>query len=274
MTRPVPLTVRVEGIPEALRVERRWCLWRYELQGERPTKIPYQVSGRHAKSNDPATWTTFDAAYATYLRGGYDGIEFMLGGGWGGIDVDHTADADAQWFLDKCPGYVERSPSGKGYKVFGRSERIGGQVDFAKSPPAFTTWTSARPFTVTGHGVGDPTADLTAFINDWFPANPVFAKSSGDGFLLAAMFDDHDLAMQMFGADNGDKIWALWCGDLSAHGGDHSRADLALCRHLAFWCNYDMERVERMFAQSKLFREKRWDKTYRTATLAKAAQDE
>jgi primase-polymerase (primpol)-like protein len=44
-----------------LQNQRRWVLWRLEMvlntRGELvPTKVPYQRSGSHASSTDPATW--------------------------------------------------------------------------------------------------------------------------------------------------------------------------------------------------------------------------
>ena len=66
----------------------------------------------------------------------------------------------------------------------------------------------------------------------------------------------------------------LWRGDTSRFGGDHSRADQALCCHLAFWTNYDAERIDRLFRQSALMRPK-WDSaSYRRATLSKALHHE
>jgi primase-polymerase (primpol)-like protein len=72
------------------------------------------------------------------------------------------------------------------------------------------------------------------------------------------------------GADNGDKFLALWRGDTSIHGGDHSRADQALVSMLAFWTNYDAARVDRLFRQSGLMRDKWHADSYRRATLRKA----
>ena len=47
---------------------------------------------------------------------------------------------------------------------------------------------------------------------------------------------------------NGDRFARLWAGDTSDFGGDHSRADLALCRMLSFWCKGDFERVDRLIS--------------------------
>jgi len=84
---------------------------------------------------------------------------------------------------------------------------------------------------------------------------------------------DSDLLEKMFGSRNGDKIRDLWNGNTE---GDHSAADLALCGNLAFWTGKDENRMDSLFRQSGLFREK-WDKkhsadgkTYGQMTIDKA----
>ena len=274
MTKPAALTVHVENIPPALTTERRWVTWRYEWDGNRWTKRPYQVQGVLAKSNDPSTWCAFDAAVSA--RHAFDGLGFVLGDGWAGVDLDECwADGspvpDAQGILSRLAAtcYVEQSPSGTGSKAIGRSARIGGEIDFAASPPSFTTWQAGRFFTITGRGGGDPSADLSAFLNDWFKP-PVEASSIREGYGLAAeSTDDELLIAAVANVRNGDAFLALWRGDTAAYGGDHSRADLALCGHLAFWTDYDATRIDRLFRLSNLYRPK-WDQSsYRRATLAK-----
>jgi len=51
---------------------------------------------------------------------------------------------------------------------------------------------------------------------------------------------------------------------------DWSRADLALCKHLAWWTQKDATRIDRMFRQSELYRPKweRDDYAARTIRLA------
>jgi len=58
---------------------------------------------------------------------------------------------------------------------------------------------------------------------------------------------------------NGDRFRRLWTGDASDYGNDHSRADLALCWTLMFWCGGDTERIDRLFRRSGLMRDK-WDR--------------
>jgi hypothetical protein len=103
---------------------------------------------------------------------------------------------------------------------------------------------------VTGAGTGDPLTDLTEYIEEWFPirVEPVTdLDSRRTGYEDAEITSDDDLLLRMVGNDtNGDDFLALWRGEISDYGEDHSRADLALCCHLAFWTNYDAERIDRM----------------------------
>jgi primase-polymerase (primpol)-like protein len=269
VTRPVPLAVNVAGIPEVLRAVGRWVLWLYLLRDGRWTKVPHRPSGAFAKSNDPSTWCSFDEALAASRR--FDGIGFMLGDGWSGIDFDDVTDA-AQLYLRRIASYLERSPGGDGYKAIGRSVRIGGEIKFSTDPLTVTTWQRPRFFAITGHGSGDPTVDLTVVLDEWFPPpTPLTLSSTREGYALAAECTDDDLLIAAFANDqNGHEILALYRGETSAYGHDHSRADLALCCHLAFWTNYDVERIDRMFRLSGLYR-KKWDRiSYRRATIGKA----
>jgi primase-polymerase (primpol)-like protein len=215
--RPVALSVRVEGAPESLRSERRCALWHYEWRDGRWTKMQYQPSGHAAKSNDPTTWCSFAAALAAYRTGRFDGISFALGDGWTGVDIDHAV-GHVLPLLEALGGYRETSPSGQGCKVFGRGPRIGGQIDCAVQPPAFTTWSAPRFFTITGqNSSGDPHDDISAFIDARFPA-PVAQESTREGYADAATTSDDDLLLQMIGTDSvGDGILALRRGDLSAY---------------------------------------------------------
>ena len=47
-----------EWIPEELKQLRQWHVWKQTDK----TKIPVQVNGSAAKSNDPDTWTDFETA--------------------------------------------------------------------------------------------------------------------------------------------------------------------------------------------------------------------
>jgi primase-polymerase (primpol)-like protein len=114
-----------------------WVLWRWEPVGDiadnKWTKVPYQPNGRHARTNDPATWTTYDAVIAVVDR--FDGLGFsLLNSGFAAFDNDKCRDKVTgrihQCALDlvaKCGSYAEITPSGTGLRVIGYGN--GGAVD-------------------------------------------------------------------------------------------------------------------------------------------------
>jgi hypothetical protein len=61
-----------------------------------------------------------------------------------------------------------------------------------------------------------------------------------------------DILARMFAATNGAKVRALYDGDLSQHDNDASKADAALCAHLAFWSGKDASVMESLWLASPL----------------------
>jgi hypothetical protein len=94
----------------------------------------------------------------------------------------------------------------------------------------------------------------------------------------ARAIPDADLLDRARGFKNGDDFSALYDrGDRSAHsGGDRSgsAADQALVNRLAWLCGPDPERIDRLFRQSKLYREEKWGarQDYRDRTIRKALE--
>lgn len=270
--RPTALPVHVEGIPLALRSERRWLAWSYKFADGRWTKVP------RGSTTNPDTWGSFEDVMARRA----DGPGFVLGDGWGGGDLDHCRDATTgarhpatrtiMENLAEVGVYVEVSPSGTGYKAFFRSSRIGFQIDYSKDPPVTLPWSGARYFTVTGHGSGDPTVDGNSIVDFWAPQAPQSTEHRvvGEGFTEASSLNDDALLLRIASSSKGDKFLRLWRGETSGYA-SHSEADLALCAILAFWCNYDVERVDRLFRLSDLVRPKwRDQQSYRRSVLNRA----
>ena len=280
-----------ESIPAELKAIPRWLLWKLETRAGKPTKTPYQVSGALAKVNDPATWSDFDTILTAYLRSGWSGIGIVLteDDDLVGVDLDKVLDPDtgelapeASRIVADLPTYCEVSPSGRGLRLFGfgklpQGGRRKGHVEM---------YEAGRYLTVTGnqfngHGsLAEITPQLTQVHARIFGAgkagagsNPVDAKP---GPMDPPNLDDADLLDKARRARNGADFERLWAGDASAHGGDESAADLALCNLLSFWTSNDAARIDRLFRQSGLMRPK-WDKrhhadgrTYGQATIEKA----
>lgn len=149
-------------IPQELKDERRWVLWKYEDRGGKPTKVPYTSGGRRASVSNPDDWTSFDTASVFADMGlDYAGIGFVLGDGFFGVDLDNCRNPEtgavAPWakaIVDDVGSYVEVSPSRAGLKIFGRGEPpVAGRriVDDG----AVEVYGAGRYFTVTGDQFGD-----------------------------------------------------------------------------------------------------------------------
>lgn len=156
-----------DKIPDSLRQRKAWIVWKEVVRDGEKTKLPFQVTGEAAKSNDPSTWSTFKAARARYERGGYNGPGFMFeeGDPFCGIDLDGCRNPEtgavAEWareIVTRFNSYTEVSPSGSGVKIFirgrapfGRKRKI--NPDVAKvSPktPGIEVYDNRRYFAVTG----------------------------------------------------------------------------------------------------------------------------
>lgn len=86
----------------------------------------------------------------------------------------------------------------------------------------------------------------------------------------AIQLEDMEVLERIRSSRQGPAFDALWRGDTSKHGDDHSAADLALCNLLAFWCGRDEAQMDRLFRQSGLYRDK-WDRDdYREGTIQRA----
>ena len=286
------------NIPAELRALNQWVCWRYEDRNGKPTKPPIQAKSNgkllNAKSNDPATWADFETAVAAAVRLNLEGVGLNLweSDGLTGLDLDHvfdpaTGEVDplAVEVMDRFAGtYAEVSPSGTGLRVWcygkpGRSGKIGGKVKWLEvySHP------SHRYLTVTGNqwpGSADAVTEQQDAL-DWLHGRFMSkgkddSTGQGEGAAKARSnappsvetslsLDDTALIDKARQAANGAVFEALWRGDLSGHGGDHSSADLALLNVLAFWTGNDAARMDRLFRQSGLMRDK-WDVVHDPAT--------
>ena len=145
---------------------------------------------------------------------------------------------------------------------------------------------SGRFFTVTGDVFGGGEAKTVEnrteearkiyeryfHVDDVKNSNTPLLRTSNEVFNSG--LTDSELWQRIFSSQHGREIFDLYQGNLSGYGDDHSRADLALCSHLAYWTNCDESRMDRMFRQSGLMRPK-WDErhgaqTYGAMTLGVA----
>lgn len=267
----------VSSIPEELRSLRQWVCYRVEERNGVPTKIPYRIDkvGRgNAKTNDPATWHTFDEVVeaASKPANRFDGIGFVLSESdpYVFVDLDHVvADGEIeQWALEmigRIGSYTEFSRSGNGIHIIARAKKPGPRCR-THSKPQFEMYDNVRLVVFTGKlWLGSPT-DITGAqeaINEIyfevFGENPrnVPPKETTKNARPVGM-SDPVLVEEAISAKNGPKFERLWHGNTGEYYGDASAADMALCCMLAYWTDRDPARMDRLFRESGLMRDK-WD---------------
>lgn len=166
-------TLRFDLIPAALRERSQWVLWRYETRGDKPTKVPVQVDGSPARSNDRATWSPFDLVCDAYQSHRFEGPGFVFSpdDDLVGTDLDGCRDPQsgriADWALEvirELNTYAEVSPSKTGVKLFSRGRspfEKGKKIEvkdverICDKTPAIEVYDRGRYFALTGWRLDD-----------------------------------------------------------------------------------------------------------------------
>lgn len=304
---PPSTSINPDGVPDALTDYSQWLLWSPVRKPDKWDKQPRDAAAPdtdHAiDATDPRNLTTFSTAADAATDRDDRGLGFSLqpDDGLTGIDLDDCRDPDtgdvAEWagtIVEDLGGYWEVSPSGTGLRSF-----LEGDLpdDCLGKHGDFEVYAESRYLTVTGDRLDGTDADLTGeltagelAVRRWLsdrddgeadrPAHTT--GSDGENRPPADRSDgfdgsDRDLVAKAKDAKNGDKFARLWeftggPKDSPADYDSHSEADLALCGLLAFWTGGDRGRIDDLFRQSGLYREK-WDRDdYRERTIGKALE--
>jgi hypothetical protein len=271
--------IEIANIPEELKPLPQWVNWKYEEgKNGKLTKVPYQANGQKAQSTNPATWAIFGRVLSGIVK--YSGIGFNCYNGIACIDIDDhlvngKPDEFAQSIIDRMNSYSEISPSGNGIRIVFKGQLPPGRRKDTKW--GFEMYDSGRFFTVTGwHIPGTPktveerSKEAAEIHREIFgeekPAQPPQPAQPNN-------LEDEELLEKAFNASKGGRLKALYSGDFTGYP-SQSEADLALCSDLAFWTGKEAARVDRLFRNSGLYREK-WDRktgaqTYGQLTIQKA----
>ena len=276
-----------EHVPKNLKSLPQWvCFRTVPRDNGKLAKIPVNPKTlTDAKANDPGTWATFDEAVAALQR--YPerlaGIGIEFANGIFGVDLDGVINeagqitAEAADIVATMDSYTEYSPSGTGLHILCKGSIPPGK----RRKGAFEIYENGRFFTVTGKPYG-PTrafAERTrqaATVHRRYIDPPAAAPATVQP--NNSPWSDDELLSKMFTSKQGAEIKRLFDGDLSAHGGDHSAADMALVNHLCYWTNGDEWAIERLFRRSGLMRDK-WDRrdnqygTYGNRTIQTALKN-
>jgi putative DNA primase/helicase len=288
--------VNFDAIPSELKALLRWVLWRYgkpRKDGKRE-KRPLRPNGRAAKTNEPSTWSAFDAVKATFEGsriGTFDGIGFVLSreDGLVGVDLDDCIGDDgtiipwAQEWLREVRTYWERSPSGRGLRAFLRGalpERFGNGINRTRlGGGKVEAYQAGRYLTVTGNHIPGTPATLERQEHELGArlARQIVERPTGwgvSGGTLSArdskrdepgdhvpptpvgtVTSENSALVDRLRSDLGEPFCALYDrGDIRTYNGDDSAADWGLVKDLARACGRDPIRIDRLFRSSALYR--------------------
>ena len=275
-----------EKLPEQLKKDGHFCLWKYEERNGRMTKVPYQTNGKRASSADKNTFSDF--RLAVNAMDGYDGIGMGAFDDFCMVDIDHCVFGGkltqmAEDVVGKMDSYTEFSPSGTGVRIVckasslsydtGRyyinNQKLGLEIYAAGVTKKFCTLTGN---VIRNRGVEERNTEIGEILETYM-LRPIPKKKNEVQDIPGSYLSDDSVVRLASDSRQGEKFKALWNGEIP-EGKSHSDADMSLASILAFWCGGDTEQMDRLFRRSGLMRSK-WDRvqsgsTYGALTLEKA----
>lgn len=289
------MITKTDNIPKELKKLKQWCVFKIEpprKEGQHKGKIPINpITGKGASSTDSSTWTDFKTAVNKSKN--YDGLGFFFNNNYIGVDIDDIpeeikkfsqAPTDPNNLINWLNGltnhsYLEVSQSGKGIHAI-----VKGKYKLDKNRrDNFEIYNNGRFFALTGNILNEQknikTISKKKFEELYYSTvgknnqtTPVEARNS---IPSSNNLSIDETIKKMFASSSGVKIKHLMDGIFDYK--SQSEADIALCNYLAFWTNKDPEKMDAIFRQSKLMRDK-WDKkdgatTYGQRTINKAIAD-
>ena len=274
-----------ESLPDEMKNKPNWVVVRTRENKEtgRLDKFLIDVhTGKFAESNEPETWTDFDAACKYAKEHGGVALAYALDGtdGIACIDLDHCIGEDgkrsalADEVLAKCgKTYAEQSVSGKGIHVFGKTK--GTDLRSFSKDGDMEYYQDRHFITMTGDGAGYSrlesfdTPEMQSLLEHKLERRTEW-KNAGKGEAGLSQMDDRELLEKAFSAKNGDTVRRLYHGEDLRH--NHSNSDMSLMNYLAFYSGGNVEQMTRIFATSGLFRPDK-PASYYEYTAIKAAKD-
>ena len=271
-----------ENIPEELKNNGLWCVWKLTDKGKVPINA---VTDAFAKSNDKSTfhpYTTAFQALSKYYnvneRGQVTGgLGLGIFNGYSAVDIDHCItdgklNEMAQDIVNYCQSYTEYSPSGTGIRIIFKTNtplskdeyyinnsKIGLEIYISDQTNKYVT--------ITGnvlHPLAIREIDMSYILNKYMRKDEISPVKSLTTFNIADYSDK--------------KLIELWNAQAPGSGANESELDLALCNKLAYYLKGDFYAIDKAFRQSPYYNSKdndhlsKWElrDDYREATILKA----
>lgn len=293
-----------DNIPSTLLALKNFTLWGSPLQNE---GVPINAkTGYPAKFKDESERVHFSEALELLEKHKCKGVGFVFtqDAPYIGIDLDNVLEngqikkaiePEILSVLNALDSYTEISPSGNGLHVILEKKGVviakNRRFELNGVAVGFEVYSQNKVFRMTGNVFQKRKFLFEAGLGfDWFYSK-YFKEKETKKPLAPAIVEpsfscDSELTISQIiekleksHPQGAEELRALYFGgweDLGKWGEDHSKADLALCAILAFWYNRDATKIDALFRESALFREK-WDKprggsggTYGNNTVYKA----
>ena len=257
------------AVPDEMKARPNWVVVKTWWNAEKGkyNKRPVNCNsdkGEYAESDNPETWTTFDNALKYLKEKGGTTVAYALDGkdNISCIDLDHCYDENGQptalakEILSKCgKTYVEKSVSGNGLHIFGKTE--GMDIRSFSKDGDLEFYQKEHFIAMTGDGSGYSrlesfdTPEMKELLSRKCEKREEW-KGVCKGVNGLSTMTDRDVVEKASNAKNGDKFKRLYAGEDLQN--NHSNSDMSLMNLLAYWCNGDKEQMLRIFATSGLFR--------------------
>lgn len=275
-------------IPNEMKEVNRWCIYVLgDGQGHKRDKIPYSPITRHKISTTkPEEWASYETALKAYNSSWNKpniGLGFLLGDGWGCLDVDNIAPNGLNpQDIDNPAVYKALDLTGWGYSEISQSKTgIHCFFKLEEEPPKHHSknkeaeiYTGGRFIAMTGNKIQPDQPPRTSFLDlDQFKllldayglkeiSKAEQAMTDPDAMLnIPPNHPDYIVMIKALASKTGQRVAMLFFDGKHPDpkiNQDHSAKDLSLCNDLALFTNGNASQIDRLFRRSALYRPK-WD---------------
>ncbi|MCZ0892223.1 hypothetical protein O0Z71_07270 [Ligilactobacillus saerimneri] len=275
-------------IPTEMKEVNRWCIYVLgDGQGHKRKKFPYSpITKNKISTTRPKEWVSYETALKAYdnaTRPQDCGLGFLLGDGWGCLDVDNIApDGLDPQDIDNPAVYKALDLTGWGYSEISQSKTgIHCFFKLEDEPPKHHNknkeaeiYTGGRFIAMTGNKIQPDQPSRTSFLDlDQFKllldayglkeiSKAEQAMTDPDAMLnIPPNHPDYIVMMKALASKTGQRVAMLFFEGKHSDpkiNQDHSAKDLSLCNDLALFTNGNTSQIDRLFRKSALYRPK-WD---------------
>jgi primase-polymerase (primpol)-like protein len=275
-----------DRLPQELKDIKQWVVWRYEMAGEKKTKVLYNPNNPTNKSatTRPFQWSDFKTAVFIKEDMRFDGIGFVFTeeDPYIGIDIDHCFDPETKelypefnFDLNVLDSYTEYSPSKSGLHIICKG--VYPNLDMkGHKRGSYEMYYRQRFFTITGNVYKGknmikelPEGVLhTFYITKLTDMTKPIKRFVAHRPIKPPVLTNEKIIDLCKTAANSSKFNALWSGQTTGYS-SQSEAELALSNILAFYTK-DMTQIQQLLIESGLYRQKLERVDYITSTIQKS----